>query len=193
VNRVGYLLVTVLTAGTAFARSPSVPSEKKWAVSHQLVVGLPWGSEKRSEAELQADVKEAEATPDQRLVMVLNDLAAWYRAQKKYGDAENIYRRVLKLQVDRMGQHHDIALTHNDLGVLFTEAERFAEAEKEFKEALEIWKAKWDQELRTEDEAVTYHNYGVLLRRMSRSGEAQEMEAKADTIMAARKKAFGLD
>jgi len=162
-------------------------------VTHQLVVGLRWPSESRPEASLQADVKEAEATPDQRLVNVLNDLAGWYRAQKKFAEAENIYRRVLKLQVDRMGQHHDVALTHNDLGVIFTEAERFAEAEKEFKEALEIWKAKWDQELRTEDEAVTYHNYGVLLEKMGRSDEAKEMEAKADAIMTARKKAFGLD
>ena len=187
------LSVAAIAAG-ASAQSPSATTtEKKWDVSHQLIVGLPWGSEKQSEASLQADVKEGEATPDQRLVNALNNLGGWYRAQKKYGDAQNIYKRVLKLQIDRMGQHHDVALTHNDLGVLYTEAGRFPEAEKEFRDALELWKTKWDQEIRTEDEAVTFHNYGMLLEKMGRSGEAKTMEAKADAIISARKKAFGLE
>ncbi len=192
-TRVGYLLLTALITANAFGQSPATTAtQKKWEVSHQLVFGLPWGSEKQSEASLQADVKEAEATPDQRLVNALNNLAGWYRGQKKYAEAETTYKRVLKLQIDRMGKHHDIALTYNDLGVLYTEAGRFPEAEKEFREALEIWKTMWDQEIRTEDEAVTFHNYGVVLEKMGRSDEAKAMEAKAVAIMAARKKAFGL-
>src|SRR3954466_5749605 len=109
------ILLFVFLGSTAFPEAPTAIKAEHWKVSHQLVTGMPWGSEKKSESILLAEVKEAEATPDQRLVNALNDLGGWYRAQKKYPEAEKVYQRVLKLQVDRMGEHHDVALTHNDL------------------------------------------------------------------------------
>ena len=137
-------------------------------------------------------MKDAEATPDQRLVSALNDLAGWFRGQKRYTDAEKIYRRVLELQTNRMGRHHDVALTHNDLGVIYAESDRAGEAEAQLKEAIEMWRTLWDMELRTEDEAVTMHNYAELLTKTGRGTEAREIEAKADAIMEARKKALVL-
>ena len=162
----------------------------KWSVGRQLVNGLPWGSENESEGSLLANVEESEATPDQRLVLALNDLAGWYRGQKRYDEAEKVYQRVLDLQRSRMGDHYDAELSSNDLGVLYTESGRFDEAEEAFKRVLGMWDSRWDQGIRTEDEAISYHNYSMLLEKMGRSAEAKAMEDKADAIMAARKKAL---
>lgn len=180
-----------LCTGSLVLAQPS-PTPVKWEVSHQLIHGLPWWSAKSgSEAELLAAVKDAESTPDQRLVGVLNDLAGWYRGQKKYAEAEKVYQRVLKLQEDRMGKHYDVALTHNDLGVLYTEAGQFDKAEPHFKQALEMWRTLWDREYRDEDEAVVMHNYSILLERTGRAAEAKEWESKALAIMEAKRKMLG--
>ena len=45
----------------------------------------------------------------------------------------------------------------------------------------------------TEDFAVTLHNHAVLLEKLGRTGEARPLEAKAAEIMAARRKAMGLE
>lgn len=167
------------------------PARPKWNVTHQLVQGLPWPSAKRTEQALLADVKESEATPDQRLVFALNDLGGWYRGQKRYDEAEKVYRRVLELQVKRgLETHHDLALTHNDLGVVLTEAGRHEAAAAAFKAAKEQWEKRWDGPLPTEDHAVTLHNYAVLLAKVGRGDEAKSLEAKADEIMAVRRKAI---
>jgi tetratricopeptide (TPR) repeat protein len=182
---------TIAVAAHAQTQSPTSSPAPKWEPSHQLIYGLPWWTEKDSEAELLERVKDAEATPDQRLVSVLNGLAGWYRGQKRYGDAEKIYQRVLKLQLDRMGRHYDVALTHNDLGVIYTESGQFDKAEPHFKEALELWRTLWDRDYRDEDEAVAMHNYAVLLEKTGRAVEAKEMEARAQAIMDAKRKLLG--
>lgn len=166
----------------------------KWEVRHQLIVGLPWHSENESEADLLAGVKESEATPDNRLVMALNDLAAWYRGQKRYEDAIKTYRRVMELQLRRLGQGGDVApLPLNDIGVVYTEWGRFAEAEEAFKKSLAGYGTPAPGEVRSDFEAVTLHNYSVLLEKTGRAAEAKETEAKAQAIMAAYRKSLGLE
>lgn len=180
-------------AGNPAPEKPAASAEvkePKWKVGHQLVQGQPWGSETKSEAELLQEVKEEESTGDQRLVLALDDLAAWYRGQKRLDEAATVYKRVLKIQQDRMGaNHYDTALSHNDLGVVHTEAGKLPEAEQEFKAALELWDKSWDMPLKTEDNAVTFHNYSVLLEKMGRGAEAKQMEDKGDEIMKAREAA----
>lgn len=173
------------------AQTPIAQTSPKWSVGRQLVYGLPWGSEKESEASLLTNVKESEATPDQRLVLALNDLAGWYRGQKKYDEAEKIYQRVIDLERRRMGSAQpDGGLTSNDLAVLYTEAGRFGEAEAAFKQLLGIGHDDWERGIRTEDEAVMFHNYGMLLQKMGRASEAKAMEDQADVIMHARQEAI---
>jgi tetratricopeptide (TPR) repeat protein len=182
-------VITFILAASAGGQTAA----PKWEVTNQLIHGMPWHSESQSEAELLAGVKESESTPDNRLVMALNDLAAWYRGKKRYADAEKIYRRVLTLQSRRADQEGEVApLPLNDLGVIFTESGRFAEAEAAFKKSLARYGAPAPGELRTEDEAVTMHNYGILLEKTGRNAEAKEMEARASAILAAWKKARGL-
>lgn len=186
----------LLAVALCVAPAPKLEAQEtpmKWEVRNQLIIGLPWHSEDESEAELLAAIKESEATPDNRLVMALNDLAAWYRGKKRYEDAEKTYRRVLELQARRAGKAGEVApLPLNDLGVIYTEAGRLAEAEEAFKKSLARYGTPAPGELRSDDEAVTMHNYAVLLEKTGRAAEAKEMEAKAQEIMAAHRKAMGL-
>ena len=168
---------------TPVADTTTATKERKWNVGRQLVQNMPYGSEKRGEAQLLAYVKMGEPTGDQRLVLALNDLGAWYRGQRRFPDAETVYKRVLKMQLDRTGgHHHDVALSHNDLGVVYTDAGKYSEAEQQFKRALETWDKTWDMPLKTEDNAVAFHNYAVLLEKMGRGAEARSMEGKAEDI-----------
>ncbi len=194
------LLLTLLVALAAFcalalpvAAADSKPASKpKWNVTHQLVQGLPWHSVKLSEKEVLKDVAESESTPDQRLVLALLDLGGWYRGKGRYDEAEKVYRRVLDLQMRRgLAMHHDLALSHNDLGVVSTDAGKLDAAETFFKTAIDIWQKRWDGPMPTEDYAVSLHNYAVLLEKRGRADEARAMEAKADEVIAARKKAMG--
>ena len=179
------------TTKNASAQTPAARATPKWSVGRQLVYGLPWGSEKETEASLLANVKESEATPDQRLVLALNDLGGWYRGQKRYDEAEKVYKRVIDLQRRRIGEdHRDNALASNDLAVLYTESGRLDEAEAAFKQILGIEHKDWERGIRTEDEAVMYHNYGMLLEKMGRNAEAKAMEDEADAIMQAKQKAL---
>ena len=182
-----------LPAAAADPKPASKSAERpKWNVTHQLVQGMPWHSVKLPEKEVLAGVAESESTPDQRLVLALNDLGGWYRGKGRYDEAEKIYRRVLDLQMRRgLAMHHDLALSHNDIGVVSTDAGKLDAAETFFKTAVDIWQKRWDGPLPTEDYAVTLHNYAVLLEKRGRADEARVMEGKADEIMAARKKAMG--
>lgn len=189
-------LVIVIGAAALSQRSLAADaplSAEKWQVTHQLVQGMPWPGAKRPEAQLLADVKEAEPTGDQRLVFALSDLAAWYRAQGRLDDAEKTYRRVLSLQEKRgLANHHDIGIQHNDLGVVLTEAGKHPAAEGEFKASIQKWEKHWAMPMQTEDHAVTLHNYAVLLQKMGRGAEAKAMEDKGVKIMVERRKALGM-
>jgi Tetratricopeptide repeat len=72
-------------------------------------------------------------------------------------------------------------LTLNNLGVLYSNARRFAEAEGPLKQAADIWRA-----LAAQDPAVyrfvrteTLNNLASLYRDMHRDGDAQAAEAEA--------------
>ncbi len=171
----------------------TAPRAVIWNVTHQLIQGMPWPSVKRSEANVLAAVKLNEATPDQRFVNALNDLAGWQRGHGRLVDAEKTYRRVLALQSERgLANHSDLALTHNDLGVVLTELGRYADAVKAFAEAKRLWETRWDGPLPTEDFAVTLHNYAVVLEMTGRAAEASALEAQAAGIIETRRRALGL-
>jgi tetratricopeptide (TPR) repeat protein len=156
-------------------------SKSKWVVGEQLIQGLPWGNENESEASLLKDVKEAEATPDNRLVLALTDLAAWYRGHKRFDDAEKTYQRALT------NPYANRVVIQNNLGVLYTEAGRHPEAETAFQFVMNVWKGETTVQDRWNNWAESCHNYGFLLGRMGRADEAAKMEAKADEIMAKRR------
>ena len=74
--------------------------------------------------------------------------------------------------------------------MLYTEAGRLPEAEAAFKQLLALDRPNIDRSCVSEDEAVIFHNYAMLLEKMGRTAESKAMEDKADSIMAAKKKAM---
>lgn len=179
---------TTTSTETSTDASTTISSgaKSKWSVGRQLIADQPWGSEGVPEKELQDNVKEAESTPDQRLVLALNDLGAWYRAQHRYEDAENIYKRVLALQISRLGpNHYDLTYTHNDLGVVYYDANKHEDAEKEFLKAIDAG-VKAESAVCDDDEAQSRHSYALLLRKMGRGEEADKQEEKAAALSVKR-------
>jgi tetratricopeptide (TPR) repeat protein len=180
------------SSDTSVASSPTVTSseskttDNKWSVGQQLVQGKEWGSEGQPLAELEANVKESENTPDMRLILALKDLAGWYRGQKKYDEAEKIYRRIADMEGNRLGLKPG-EIPWNDLGVLYTDMEKYDQAEDQFKRLIARWEVgERPTEMSNDIEATQRHNYAVLLEKTGRAGEAKEMEAKADALMKAK-------
>ena len=59
----------------------------------------------------------------------LNNLAALYRAQGRYADAEPLYKRSLLIKEKAFGpDHSDVALSLNNFGLLYQNHGRYAEA-----------------------------------------------------------------
>lgn len=182
------------TGSTAAAGSEAGKGGYKWSAGRQLIQDMRWGSETEPEKELLANVREAESTPDQRLVLALNDLGGWYRGQKRFDEAEKTYKRVLDLQKDRLGGHFDVVYSENDLAVVLTDAGKYPEAEEHFKVCLDTGEKMqsegWFATVRNDSYAEWQHNYAVLLRKMGKTEEADRMEAAAVKMMADREKAI---
>jgi CHAT domain-containing protein/Tfp pilus assembly protein PilF len=70
---------------------------------------------------------------------VLENLAAAYKYQAKYAEAEGLYRRVLAIREQAVGANHpDIVLPLNGLAIVYVAQGKYAEAEGLFKRALAI-------------------------------------------------------
>lgn len=167
-------------------------TDDKWPVEQQLVQNKPWGSENQPQAELEATVKENEKTPDMRLVLALKDYAGWYRGQKKYDEAEKIYRQLADRDGATWGMKPGEAPS-NDLGVLYTDMQKYDQAEDQFKRLMARWDVPGDKSAlvaQNDIEATQRHNYSVLLKLMGRGEEAQAMEDKADVLMEEKRKAL---
>lgn len=162
-----------------------------WPVRQQLIRGKPWGSENESEQDLLTNVKEAEASPSERLVFALNDLAGWYRGKKRNDDAVKIYKRVQELQLKRTGNpnHLDNAFPLNDMGVVYTDALKFDDAEKAFKACIAIHEKDSDA-ANNDGEAESRHNYAELLWGMRRNKDAEKQNEISYSLLREREKAI---
>lgn len=166
---------------TVETQSASAPAtDDGWSVGQQLIHGKPWGSEQQPLEELQTNVKEAEKTPDNRLRLALKDLAGWHRGKGHYDEAEKIYRRIADLEGALYGKQPG-TVASNDLAVVYTEKGDYPKAETEFKKLMDNWKGAENQG-RNQDLAEQKHNYAVLLEKLGRKAEADEMEASAKKL-----------
>ena len=69
----------------------------------------------------------------------LNNLAALYRYQGRYADAEPLYKRSLAIREKALGpEHPDVAYSLNNLAALYELQGRYAEAEPLYKRSLAI-------------------------------------------------------
>ena len=71
--------------------------------------------------------------------MSLNDLAALYLVQGRYGEAEPLFEQALQLRREVLGgRHPDTLQSLNDLAALYDRQGRDGEAELLCKEALQL-------------------------------------------------------
>ncbi len=128
---------------------------------------------------------ENSGASEELLAASLNNLAAVYRAQGKYAQAEPLYLRALGIYETALGpEHPDVATSINNMAALYHSQGKYAEAEPLYQRALAITEKALGPE--HPDVATTLENYADLLRKLERDAEAEEMEERAKAIRAKR-------
>src|SRR5712691_4310083 len=113
--------------------SPASPQEDLW--KRDVAAGRHAYQEGRyAEAErlFQSAIKEAErfGPEDPRVATTLNNLAELYRAQRKYAQAEPLYRRALAINEKTLGPAHpNVGATLHNLAGLYHAQGKYAQAE----------------------------------------------------------------
>ena len=78
------------------------------------------------------------------LPLVVNNLADICQAQRRYSEAESLYRRALATNQRLLGPDHpDTAKIINDLGTLYFEQKNYGKAETLYRRALAIRRNLW--------------------------------------------------
>lgn len=121
--------------------------------------------------------KEAEI----RLTKSLNNLAALYHVQGKYGMAEGLYEKCLDLKLNIYGEEHlEVAINLHNLAVLHSAKRTFLKAELLYKRALEIREKLLGKDHK--DLVPVLRNYALLLTKNKRKEEATVLQKRADAI-----------
>jgi hypothetical protein len=120
----------------------------------------------------------------ERLGKALNNLAALYYLQGKYQMAEEMYERCLDLKLALYGEEHlETALVMHNLAALHCAKKRWEKAEILYKRSLEIrqkFVGTTNKEL-----IPILKNYAIMLRKILREAEAEQLESRIATIEAA--------
>ena len=118
-----------------------------------------------------------------RLAKSLNNLAALYHVQGKYGLAEELYEKCLDLKLDMYGEEHvEVAINLHNLGVLHSARRKFPKAELLYKRAIEIREKLLGAD--HNDLAPVLKNYALLLKKTNRAEEGTSIEARVAAIEA---------
>ena len=107
------------------------------------------------------------------LAPILNNLAALYKFQGRYGDAEPLYKRSLEIAESNLGPNHpDVANTLSNLGALYETQGRYAEAESMFKRSLAIVEGAFGSD--HPDVVGMLSNLAVVYEREGRNDDAEQ-------------------
>jgi len=121
-----------------------------------------------------------------RLTKSLNNLAALYHVQGKYGMAEELYEKCLDLKLNIYGEEHlEVAVNLHNLAVLHSAKRTFLKAELLYKRALEIREKLLGAD--HQDLIPVLRNYGLLLTKNKRKEEGVVFQERAAAIEAAHK------
>ena len=116
-----------------------------------------------------------------RLAKSLNNLAALYHVQGKYGLAEELYEKCLDLKLDMYGEEHiEVAINLHNLGVLHSARRKFPKAELLYKRAIEIREKLLGPEHK--ELVPVLKNYALLLKKTNRADESAAVEARVSTM-----------
>ena len=117
----------------------------------------------------------------------LNNLAEKYRLQKKYAEAEPLYKQSLEIREEKLGpEHPDVAQSLDNLALLYMSQGKYSEAEPLLKRSLSICEAK----LGPSDPvlATVLNNMGTLYYSQRKYSEAAPLYKRSLEI---REKALG--
>ena len=104
-------------------------------------------------------------------------------SRENTAEAEPLYRRSLAIREEALGpEHPDVAMSLNNLAVLYREQGQYPQAEPLFQRTLEVLEKSLGPE--HPNVAATLENYAELLRKTNREAEAERLEARAKAIRA---------
>lgn len=116
-----------------------------------------------------------------RLTKSLNNLAALYHVQGKYGMAEELYEKCLDLKLKIYGEEHlEVAVNLHNLAVLHSAKRTFLKAELLYKRTLEIREKLLGAD--HNDLVPVLRNYALLLTKNKRKEEGASLQERADAI-----------
>ncbi len=115
------------------------------------------------------------------MAMSLNNLAALYKNQGRYAEAEPLYKRALAIYEKKLGPDHpDTGISLNNLAGLYKNQGRYAEAEPLYKRALAIDEKKLGPD--HPDTATSLNNLAGLYDGQGRYAEAEPLYKRALAI-----------
>ena len=110
-------------------------------------------------------------------LLSVNNLAALYLAQGRYGEAEPLYRRALEAYERVLGKEHPDTLNSvNNLAALYEAQGRYSEAEPLFRRALEVNERVLGKE--HPDTLISLSNLALLYKTQGRYGEAEPLDRR---------------
>jgi tetratricopeptide (TPR) repeat protein len=102
----------------------------------------------------------------------LNNLAALYQRQERYGEAEPLFKRALAIREQALGRDHpDVGQSLNNLATLYDKLDRHADSEPLFKRALVVYEKAAGPEHPAV--ATLLNNLGQVARVQGRYAEAE--------------------
>jgi tetratricopeptide (TPR) repeat protein len=139
-------------------------------------------------------LKEAESWPAEdahqgqnemavRLTKSLNNMAALFHAQGKYKMAEDIYLKALDIkQRIYPEESEEIAVALQNLAILYSAKRDYPQAESYFIKTLRIREKVLGEN--HPDLANTLQKYAVVLDKLGRKEESENLQARASNILA---------
>ncbi len=135
--------------------------------------------EAKAIAAFQAAIARRESLADPTpLATSLSYLAALYRSQGRYGEAEPLFVRSLQIIEQQLGTDHpDTATSLNNLAALYESQGRYSEAEPLYVRSLQIR----EQQLGADhpDTATSLNNLALLYESQGRYGEAEPLYVRS--------------
>ncbi|MBD2509794.1 tetratricopeptide repeat protein [Nostoc muscorum FACHB-395] len=96
----------------------------------------------------------------------------------RYSEAEPLYKKALELRQRLLGEEHpDVAISYNNLALLYSDQGRYSDAEPLHKKALELWQRLLGEE--HPDVANSYNNLALLYSDQGRYSDAEPLYIKA--------------
>lgn len=119
------------------------------------------------------------------VALTCNNLAALYRAQGRYAEAEPLCLRALQIREAVLGtEHPHVAMICGNLAGLYQDQGHYAEAEPLYRRAIRILRSKLGSD--HPNLAATLEGYATLLRKLHRNGAAATAEKEALSIQTRR-------